>query len=162
MTVEEREQKREWENGTATQPLHWTYWLLGADGKQLATASGPSIKRWDTTTFQEVAAYLEDGPITSLAFSPDEKVLAVVGLTAALVAPTAAVAGSRLSGFPPRGGETISVLPAGQDNPSIANGVAIGPEAAIYKTSGLGPSRLRLDPLGARVRHVGGESHFLE
>ena len=74
--------------------------------------------------------------------SPRTKVVAVVGLTAALVAPTAAVAGSKWSDFPPRGGETISVLPAGQDNPSIANGVAIGPEAAIYKTSGLGPSRL--------------------
>ena len=80
--------------------------------------------------------------------SPRTKVLAVVGLTAALVAPTAAVAGSRWSAFPPRGWETISVLPAGQDNPSIANGVAIGPEAAIYKTSGLGPSRLNTGASG--------------
>lgn len=80
--------------------------------------------------------------------SPRTKVVAVVGLTAALVAPTAAVAGSKWSPFPPRGGETISVLPAGQDNPSIANGVAIGPEAAIYKTSGLGPSRLNTGASG--------------
>jgi len=85
--------------------------------------------------------------------SPRTKVVAVVGLTAALVAPTAAVAGSRWSAVsdghrPPRGGETISVLPAGQDNPSIANGVAIGPEAAIYKTSGLGPSRLNTGASG--------------
>ena len=88
--------------------------------------------------------------------SPRTKVLAVVGLTAALVAPTAAVAGSKWSAFPPRGGETISVLPAGQDNPSIANGVAIGPEAAIYKTSGLGPSRLNTGASGERLhRHRG-------
>ncbi|SDK13152.1 Enamine deaminase RidA, house cleaning of reactive enamine intermediates, YjgF/YER057c/UK114 family [Nocardioides sp. YR527] len=80
--------------------------------------------------------------------SPRTKVVAVVGLTAALVAPTAAVAGSKWSQFPPRGGETISVLPAGQDNPSIANGVAIGPAAAIYKTSGLGPSRLNTGASG--------------
>jgi len=80
--------------------------------------------------------------------SPRTKVVAAIGLTAALVAPTAAVAGSTWSEFPPRGGETISVLPAGQDNPSIANGVAIGPEAAIYKTSGLGPSRLNAGASG--------------
>ena len=43
------------------------------------------------------------------------------------------------------------MLPAGQDNPSIANGVAIGPAAAIYKTSGLGPSRLNTGATGEQA-----------
>jgi hypothetical protein len=72
--------------------------------------------------------------------SPRRKIAAVVVATAVVVAPSAAVAGGRL--FPPRPGTTVSVLPAGQDNPSIADGVAIGKNVAIYKTSGLGPSAL--------------------
>jgi enamine deaminase RidA (YjgF/YER057c/UK114 family) len=71
--------------------------------------------------------------------STRNKIIVSVALTAGLVAPTAAFAGSH---FPPRPGTTVSLLPAGQDNPMIADGVAIGRDTAIYKTSGLGPGGL--------------------
>lgn len=81
------------------------------------------------------------------------KVAAVVAATALVVAPSAAVAGGRL--FPPRPGTTVSVLPAGQDNPSIADGVAVGKNTAIYKTSGLGPSAMNTAaPAGTEARYV--------
>ncbi|WP_229073245.1 Rid family hydrolase [Actinoplanes sp. DH11] len=80
------------------------------------------------------------------------KIVLAVALTAGLVAPTAAVAGSR---FPPRPGTTVSILPAGQDNPSIADGVAIGRDTAIYKTSGLGPGGLNTAaPAGTEARYI--------
>jgi WD40 repeat protein len=45
-------------------------------GKLLATASGRSIKLWDATTFKEAATFAEEGPISSLTFSPDGAILA--------------------------------------------------------------------------------------
>ncbi|MEV6304053.1 Rid family hydrolase [Actinoplanes sp. NPDC051861] len=80
------------------------------------------------------------------------KIALAVTLTAGVVAPTAAVAGSR---FPPRPGTTVSILPAGQDNPMIAEGVAIGRDTAIYKTSGLGPGGLNSGaPAGTEARYI--------
>jgi enamine deaminase RidA (YjgF/YER057c/UK114 family) len=81
------------------------------------------------------------------------KVAIAVAATALVVAPTAAVAGPTL--FPPKSGTTVSILPAGQDNPSIAEGVAIGKDTPIYKTSGLGPSALNTAaPAGSEERYI--------
>jgi enamine deaminase RidA (YjgF/YER057c/UK114 family) len=81
------------------------------------------------------------------------KVLIAIAATALIVAPTAAVAGPKL--FPPKPGRTVSILPAGQDNPSIAEGVAIGKDTPIYKTSGLGPSALNTAaPAGSEERYI--------
>lgn len=55
----------------------------------------------------------------------------------------------------PKPGTTVSNLPAGQDNPMIASGVAIGANTAIYKTSGLGPSALNTAaPAGSEQRYI--------
>ncbi|MHA7290508.1 Rid family hydrolase [Arthrobacter sp. MDT3-24] len=55
----------------------------------------------------------------------------------------------------PKPGTTVSNLPAGQDNPMIASGVAIGANTAIYKTSGLGPSALNTAaPTGSEQRYI--------
>ncbi|CAN7167884.1 Rid family hydrolase [Pseudarthrobacter oxydans] len=55
----------------------------------------------------------------------------------------------------PKPGTTVSNLPAGQDNPMIASGVAIGANTAIYKSSGLGPSALNTAaPAGSEQRYV--------
>lgn len=48
----------------------------------------------------------------------------------------------------PKNGTAVSNLPAGQDNPMISNGVAIGANTAIYKTSGLGPTALNVAAAG--------------
>ncbi|WP_205314520.1 Rid family hydrolase [Nocardioides houyundeii] len=78
----------------------------------------------------------------------------VVAVTAAVVAPAAAVAGGTML-REPRPGTTVSALPTGQDNPSIADGVAIGKDTAIYKTSGLGPGALNTAaPAGTEQRYV--------
>ncbi|MEV4416930.1 Rid family hydrolase [Catellatospora sp. NPDC049609] len=80
------------------------------------------------------------------------KIALAVVVTAVLVAPAAAVAGTR---FPPRPGTTVSILPPGQDNPSIADGVAIGRNTAIYKTSGLGPGGLNTAAAaGTEARYI--------
>jgi len=42
----------------------------------------------------------------------------------------------------PRDNEVKVMLPAGNSNPSIANGVAIGGDVAVYQSSGLGPVAL--------------------
>lgn len=55
----------------------------------------------------------------------------------------------------PKPGTTVPNLPAGQDNPMIAGGVAIGANTAIYKTSGLGPSALNASaPAGSEERYI--------
>ncbi|PNI07545.1 hypothetical protein CXX84_15875 [Arthrobacter sp. AFG7.2] len=55
----------------------------------------------------------------------------------------------------PKPGTTVSNLPAGQDNPMIASGVAIGANTPIYKTSGLGPAALNTAaPAGSEQRYV--------
>lgn len=81
------------------------------------------------------------------------KTIVAIAATAAVVAPAAAVAAGEL--FPPRPGTTVSVLPVGQDNPSIADGVAIGKGTALYKTSGLGPGGLNTAaPAGTEARYI--------
>jgi enamine deaminase RidA (YjgF/YER057c/UK114 family) len=81
------------------------------------------------------------------------KTLLAVVATAAVVAPVAAVAEGKLR--EPRPGTTVSILPAGQDNPAIADGVAIGRGTAIYKTSGLGPAALNgAAPAGSEGRYI--------
>jgi enamine deaminase RidA (YjgF/YER057c/UK114 family) len=80
------------------------------------------------------------------------KIIVAVAVTAGLVAPTTAVAAGR---FPPRPGTTVAVLPSGQDNPMIADGVAIGRDTAIYKTSGLGPGALNTAAAaGTEARYI--------
>ncbi|WP_181310304.1 Rid family hydrolase [Nocardioides campestrisoli] len=81
------------------------------------------------------------------------KMILAAVVTAALVAPPAAVAGSRY--WEPKKDETVSILPAGQDNPMIAEGVAIGKDVALYKTSGLGPGGLNTAaPAGSQERYI--------
>ncbi|MFC5730677.1 MULTISPECIES: Rid family hydrolase [Nocardioides] len=85
--------------------------------------------------------------------SSRRKTLLAVVVTTAVVAPVAALADGRLK--EPRPGTTVSMLPAGQDNPAIAEGVAIGRNTAIYKTSGLGPAgRNAAAPAGSEGRYI--------
>ncbi|MEU8223514.1 Rid family hydrolase [Kribbella sp. NPDC048915] len=49
---------------------------------------------------------------------------------------------------PPKPGTVVPALPAGQANPMIANGVGIGANTPIYKTSGIGPSALNTGASG--------------
>ncbi|MDH6623894.1 enamine deaminase RidA (YjgF/YER057c/UK114 family) [Streptomyces sp. LBL] len=66
-------------------------------------------------------------------------------LTATTLAGTLLTGGTALAdagGWWP-GPKTVRVmLPEGQSNPAIANGVALGGEVAVYQSSGLGPSAL--------------------
>lgn len=56
---------------------------------------------------------------------------------------------------PPPPGTVVPALPAGQANPMIANGVGIGANTPIYKTSGLGPAALNTSaPAGSETRYV--------
>jgi hypothetical protein len=55
----------------------------------------------------------------------------------------------------PEPGTVVPVLPAGQPNPMIANGVAIGANVLTYKTSGFGPSALNTAaPAGSEARYI--------
>ncbi|MDO0930939.1 Rid family hydrolase [Streptomyces sp. DG2A-72] len=67
---------------------------------------------------------------------------AVIGtaLTASLLTGGTALADAR--GWWPGSKEVRVMLPGGQSNPAIANGVAMGGEVAVYQSSGLGPSAL--------------------
>ncbi|MEV0330313.1 Rid family hydrolase [Micromonospora echinospora] len=93
-----------------------------------------------------------DSPIRK-AFSMRRRLgILVPAAVVILAVPTVAVAGGL---FPPRPGTTVSVLPAGQDNPMIADGVAIGKGTALYKTSGLGPAALNTAaPAGSEARYI--------
>ncbi|MCX4906157.1 Rid family hydrolase [Streptomyces sp. NBC_00878] len=68
------------------------------------------------------------------------KILTATALTGTLLTGGTALADAR--GWWP-GPKTVRVmLPEGQTNPSIANGVALGGEVAVYQSSGLGPTAL--------------------
>ncbi|MDT0309466.1 Rid family hydrolase [Streptomyces sp. DSM 44917] len=55
----------------------------------------------------------------------------------------------------PRGNEVRVMLPEGQNNPAIANGVAIGRDVALYESSGLGPAGLNpAAPAGTPERYT--------
>ncbi|MFC4004116.1 Rid family hydrolase [Prauserella oleivorans] len=80
------------------------------------------------------------------------KVAIAIAATAAVTVPATAVAGGL---FPPRPTESVTVLPEGQDNPMIADGVAIGKNVAWYKSSGLGPADMNDDaPEGSEQRYI--------
>lgn len=56
---------------------------------------------------------------------------------------------------PPKHGRVIPVLPPGQTNPAIANGVAIGSRVTTYVSSGLGPAGANTSaPAGTPERYV--------
>ncbi|MGH3387562.1 MAG: Rid family hydrolase, partial [Actinomadura sp.] len=56
---------------------------------------------------------------------------------------------------PPRHDEVRPVLPAGQNNPAIANGVAVGAKVTTYTASGLGPRDANTAaPAGTPERYV--------
>jgi enamine deaminase RidA (YjgF/YER057c/UK114 family) len=56
---------------------------------------------------------------------------------------------------PPKPGTVVPALPAGQSNPLIANGVGIGANTPVYKTSGLGPAALNTAaPAGSEARYI--------
>ncbi|MET8828120.1 Rid family hydrolase [Streptomyces sp. NPDC004610] len=61
-------------------------------------------------------------------------------LTASLLTGGTALAGGK--SWWPGSKEVRVMLPQGQSNPAIANGVATGSEVAVYTSSGLGPSAL--------------------
>ncbi|MCX5558296.1 MULTISPECIES: Rid family hydrolase [unclassified Streptomyces] len=68
------------------------------------------------------------------------KILTATALTGTLLTGGTALADAG-SWWP--GPKTVRVmLPEGQTNPSIANGVALGGEVAVYQSSGLGPTAL--------------------
>ncbi|MFI6690530.1 Rid family hydrolase [Streptomyces sp. NPDC050433] len=68
------------------------------------------------------------------------KILTATTLAGILLTGGTALADAR--GWWP-GPKTVRVmLPEGQSNPAIANGVALGGEVAVYQSSGLGPSAL--------------------
>ncbi|MDQ1043212.1 Rid family hydrolase [Streptomyces sp. V4I2] len=68
------------------------------------------------------------------------KVVIGTVLTASLLTGGTALADAR--GWWPGPREVRVMLPSGQSNPAIANGVATGSEVAGYQSSGLGPSAL--------------------
>lgn len=56
---------------------------------------------------------------------------------------------------PPKPGTVVPALPAGQSNPMIASGVAIGANTPLYKTSGIGPSALNSGaPSGSEESYI--------
>ncbi|MDT0342669.1 Rid family hydrolase [Streptomyces litchfieldiae] len=69
------------------------------------------------------------------------KILGAVAATGVMLAAGTTVAESR-GWWSPRDNEVRVMLPAGNSNPAIANGVAMGGEVAIYQSSGLGPTAL--------------------
>ncbi len=78
----------------------------------------------------------------------------VVAATALVSLPVGAVAHGQLA-KPPRPGTAVPALPAGQDNPMISEGVAIGANTPLYKSSGLGPAALNTAaPAGSEGRYV--------
>ncbi|MGH1565783.1 Rid family hydrolase [Mumia sp. DW29H23] len=77
-----------------------------------------------------------------------------VAATALVCIPVSAIAHDTFA-KPPRPGTAVPALPAGQDNPMISEGVAIGANTPIYKSSGLGPSALNTAaPGGSELRYV--------
>ncbi|KAA1420086.1 hypothetical protein FE697_019605 [Mumia zhuanghuii] len=77
-----------------------------------------------------------------------------VAATALVCIPASAVAHGTFA-KPPRPGTAVPALPAGQDNPMISDGVAIGANTPIYKSSGLGPSALNTAaPGGSEQRYI--------
>lgn len=81
------------------------------------------------------------------------KILTATALTGAFL--TGSVALADAQGWWP-GPRTVRVmLPEGQSNPAIANGVAMGGEVAVYQSSGLGPSALNSSaPEGTPERYT--------
>ncbi|GAB2953593.1 RidA family protein [Streptomyces pseudoechinosporeus] len=69
------------------------------------------------------------------------KIVVGTALTGALLTGSATVAGAK-GWWSPGPKEVRVMLPEGQSNPAIANGVATGGEVAVYQSSGLGPSAL--------------------
>jgi hypothetical protein len=69
------------------------------------------------------------------------KALGSLAAALTLLAGGAAVAEGR-GWWSPRDNEVRVMLPAGNSNPAIANGVAMGGEVAVYVSSGLGPTAL--------------------
>jgi enamine deaminase RidA (YjgF/YER057c/UK114 family) len=65
-----------------------------------------------------------------------------VGAAGAMFLAGTAAADARGWRWSPRDGEVKVMLPEGNTNPAIANGVAIGGEVAVYQSSGLGPAAL--------------------
>lgn len=56
---------------------------------------------------------------------------------------------------PPRHDQVKAVLPAGQSNPAIANGVAVGSKVTTYTASGLGPAAVNVSaPAGTPERYI--------
>ncbi|CAM3624808.1 Rid family hydrolase [Isoptericola cucumis] len=79
------------------------------------------------------------------------KVALAVVVTAAVAVPGTAYAGSRL--FEPRPTEVRSFVTG--DTASIADGVAIGKNVALYKSSGLGPAAMHTAPgASAEERYI--------
>jgi enamine deaminase RidA (YjgF/YER057c/UK114 family) len=69
------------------------------------------------------------------------QILTATALTGAFL--TGSVALADAQGWWSPGPRTVRVmLPEGQTNPAIANGVAVGGEVAVYQSSGLGPTAL--------------------
>lgn len=77
-----------------------------------------------------------------------------VAATALVCLPASAIAHGTFA-KPPKPGTAVPALPVGQDNPMIAEGVAIGASTPVYKSSGLGPSALNAAaPAGSEQRYV--------
>jgi enamine deaminase RidA (YjgF/YER057c/UK114 family) len=56
---------------------------------------------------------------------------------------------------PPKPGTVVPALPAGQSNPMIASGVAVGANTPLYTTSGIGPSALNSGaPAGSEGSYI--------
>lgn len=94
----------------------------------------------------------ERNPMTRRKLPAMAAAVVVVSLsaTAAVAAPEIA---KKFGG--PKPNETVSMLPEGQDNPMIAEGVAIGANTAIYKSSGLGPAAMNTAaPAGSEERYI--------
>ncbi|GLZ04246.1 hypothetical protein Acsp03_17120 [Actinomadura sp. NBRC 104412] len=89
--------------------------------------------------------------------SPLTRRLVLAGAAAAVLVGGGGVASAapHKAPRPPKPTEVRPALPAGQSNPSIANGVAVGSAVATYTASGIGPTDANPSaPAGTPERYV--------
>lgn len=80
------------------------------------------------------------------------KIAVAVAATAAITVPSTALADGL---FPADPTEAVTVVPAGQADPFLASGAAIGKNASLYRTSGLGPAGTNQGaPNGSEERYI--------
>ncbi|MGP4114475.1 Rid family hydrolase [Streptomyces sp. 4N509B] len=103
----------------------------------------------DTTSSDTTSSHGTSSGRTRTRMSRRTRTLTTLGAVGALLAGGTAVAEAG-GWWSPRPNEVRVMLPEGNSNPAIANGVALGDNVATYVSSGLGPTALNPDaPAGS-------------